>query len=133
MSKFKEIISQIPKTSGVYIYKNREKDIIYIGKALNLLNRVRSYFTKNKDPKTKALVRKIDSIEYLVTNNEVEALLLENNLIKQHRPKYNIDLKDSKSYPFIVITNENLPRIFLTREKKMITVNIFDHLLMLAM
>ncbi|HOV13892.1 MAG TPA: GIY-YIG nuclease family protein, partial [Spirochaetota bacterium] len=118
MKKFNEILAQIPKQPGVYIYKNMEKEIIYIGKASNLFNRVKSYFNRNNDIKTKTLVRKINSIEYLVTNNEVEALLLENNLIKQYKPKYNIQLKDSKSFPLIKITNENLPRVFVTREKR---------------
>ncbi|HPO50406.1 MAG TPA: excinuclease ABC subunit UvrC, partial [Spirochaetota bacterium] len=118
MKNFNEIISQIPKSPGTYIYKNVEKTIIYIGKASNLYNRVRSYFNKNTDIKTKTLVSKIDSIEYIVTNNEVEALLLENNLIKQYQPKYNIKLKDSKSYPFIKITKENLSKAVSTRENK---------------
>ncbi len=115
----KEIISKIPKLPGIYIYRDTNRDIIYIGKAKNLFNRVSSYFVKNHaDMKTRVLVKKIDSIEYIVTNNEVEALLLENNLIKEHKPKYNIQLKDFKSFPMIKISSEPLPRISVCREVK---------------
>src|SRR5512138_1981438 len=107
MAKFTKIIKQMPKLSGVYIYKDIKNTIIYVGKAKNLFNRVKSYFNKNNDIKTRTLVKKIHSIEYFVTGNEVEALILENNLIKQHQPRYNIKLKDSKSYPLMKITNEN--------------------------
>ncbi|OHD09838.1 MAG: excinuclease ABC subunit C [Spirochaetes bacterium GWD1_27_9] len=117
MNNLQEILSQIPKLSGVYTYKDVNNNIIYIGKAKNLFNRVHSYFNKNTDLKTRTLVKKIDKIEYFVTNNEIEALLLENNLIKQFQPKYNIRLKDSKSFPLIKITKENLPRIVMCREK----------------
>lgn len=122
MKKDNDLLKQIPKLPGVYTYKNKDNEIIYIGKASNLSNRIKSYFNRNNDIKTKTLVRKIEKIEYFVTNNELEALLLENNLIKQFKPKYNIKLKDSKSFPFIKIIKENLPRIILTRENK----NNFD-------
>lgn len=112
----KSLLKQLPKAPGVYQYKNKDNQIIYIGKAKNLYNRVNSYFRGRKDTKTKALVKKIEHIEYFLTNNETEALILENNLIKQHSPRYNIALKDSKSYPYIKITNENLPRIYKSRE-----------------
>jgi excinuclease ABC subunit C len=117
MAKFTKIIRQMPKLSGVYIYKDVKNTIIYVGKAKNLFNRVKSYFNKNTDIKTRTLVKKIHSIEYFVTGNEVEALILENNLIKQHQPRYNIKLKDAKSYPLMKITSENLPRIVICREK----------------
>ncbi len=110
--------SLIPKTPGCYIYKNKEQEIIYIGKAKNLLNRVRSYFSSSLQHtlKTKHLVQRIHSIEWILVDNEIEALLLENNLIKKNKPKYNIDLKDSKTFASIKITDENFPRILSTRK-----------------
>jgi len=109
---------KIPLNPGVYIYKNSTGEIIYIGKANNLRNRVKSYFTNTLDQsiKTQLLVSKIDSVEFIIVNNEVEALLLENNLIKKHSPKYNINLKDSKTYAYIKITNEKFPKIQSTRK-----------------
>lgn len=104
-----------PEQPGVYVMKNTEGKILYIGKANNLKKRVASYFTKHKDVKTKFLVDKIDSIEHIVTKHEYEALLLENNLIKQWSPHYNISLKDGKTYPVIRITDEDFPRVFRTR------------------
>ena len=118
MKKLTSKINQIPKLPGVYLFKNTEKKIIYIGKALNLYNRVNSYFSKSTDIKTAVLVKKINDIDFFITNNEVEALLLENNLIKQYQPKYNIKLRDSKSYPMLKITNEEFPRIIKCREKR---------------
>lgn len=113
-----EKLSRLPTTSGVYIMKNSQAKIIYVGKAINLRNRVRSYF-RNLDkhlPKVRALVTHIVDFEYIVTNNELEALILECNLIKKHRPKYNINLKDDKSYPYIKLTlTEDYPRIYATR------------------
>lgn len=110
--------SLIPKTPGCYMYKNKEQEIIYVGKAKNLVNRIRSYFSNSAQHsvKTKHLVEKIYAIEWIVVDNEVEALLLENNLIKKHSPKYNIDLKDSKTFAYIKITNEKFPRILSTRK-----------------
>ncbi len=110
-------LTQIPKLPGVYIFKDNSETIIYIGKAINLYNRVKSYFTKSNNIKSKVLVKKINKIEYFITNNEVEALLLENNLIKQNIPKYNIQLRDAKTYPMLKITNEKFPRIIKCREK----------------
>jgi len=108
----------IPELPGVYIFKDSSDEIIYIGKAKNLSKRVSSYFNNSeKDRKTLMLVRKIHNIEYFITENEVEALLLENNLIKQYQPKYNIRLKDAKTFPMIKITKENLPRVVKCREK----------------
>ncbi len=113
-----EKIKNLPSSPGVYIYKNDKGKIIYIGKAINLRNRVKSYFQKSRtfDAKTKALVRHIADMEYIVTDNEAEALILEDTLIKRHKPKYNIMLRDDKTYPFIRITNEEFPRIFPTRK-----------------
>jgi len=112
----KEKIQSIPTNPGCYIYKDNKGKIIYIGKAKNLRKRVNSYFTKKDlDSKTEVLVKQIKDIDFIVTNTEVEALLLENNLIKKNKPKYNIDLKDSKSYAFIEITNEEFPRIISAR------------------
>jgi excinuclease ABC subunit C len=110
-------LEQLPKKAGVYQFLNVEGSVIYVGKAKNLRNRVRSYFQERgvHDPKRDVLVAKISDIETVVTDSEVEALLLENNLIKQHAPRYNIRLKDDKSYPYIVITNEPYPRVFPTR------------------
>ncbi|MFA6072766.1 MAG: excinuclease ABC subunit UvrC [Candidatus Woesearchaeota archaeon] len=110
--------NEISTSPGVYIYKDSSDNIIYIGKAKNLRNRVKSYFTQSKDKsiKTQMLVSKICFVEFIVVNNEVEALILENNLIKKHTPKYNINLKDSKTYAYIKITNEKFPRIISTRK-----------------
>lgn len=109
-------LSVIPTSSGCYIYRDKEDEIIYIGKAKNLKKRVSSYFQKRDlDPKTRLLVRHIDSVDFIVTANEVEALILENTLIKKHNPKYNIDLKDSKSYAFIHISGDAFPRIGILR------------------
>ncbi|KAA6337091.1 UvrABC system protein C [termite gut metagenome] len=115
---FSAIISVIPESPGVYMYLDEKEIIIYVGKAKNLKRRVYSYFTKTIDhPKTRIMVRKIRDIRYLVVDSEEDAFLLENNLIKQHQPRYNILLKDDKTYPWIVITDEPFPRIFLTRKK----------------
>ena len=114
----KDLVKVIPKDPGVYFFKNDKKDIIYIGKAKNLRNRVRSYFQKNKyqSPKNISMIKRIEDIEWIVVRNEVEALLTEANLIKKHQPFYNVNLKDDKSFPFIRITNEPYPRVFITRE-----------------
>lgn len=115
---FKPTRSSIPTNPGVYIYKNSLNEIIYIGKAKNLRNRVMSYFTNDHkySPKTQFLVKNIADFEFIVVDNEVEALLLENKLIKKHKPKYNINLKDSKTYAYIKITDESIPRILSTRK-----------------
>ncbi len=107
----------IPALPGVYQFKDKSSRVIYVGKAKNLRNRVRSYFQKNIDnPKTLALVKKIEDLELIITDSEVEALVLENNLIKELKPRYNINLKDDKSFPYIRITNEPFPQIFPTRQ-----------------
>ena len=106
----------LPKKPGVYIMKNADGEIIYIGKAKNLLNRVRSYFREKLDrPKTQILMSHFDSLEYILTRSEKEALILEANLIKKHRPRYNIQLKDDKHYPYVKITDEKFPRLVITR------------------
>ena len=109
-------LKQLPKKPGVYLFRNSNSKIIYIGKALSLKNRVKSYFqNKHKDPKTQELVQNIADLEFIVVNSEFEALLLEARLIKQHEPKYNIIQKDSKSYLYIVIGKEFPNRIFTAR------------------
>ncbi|MBM4178549.1 MAG: excinuclease ABC subunit C [Ignavibacteria bacterium] len=110
-------LSTLPTRPGVYLHKDSKGGIIYVGKAKNLRSRVRSYFQENRpvDAKTAVLVRQIQDFDFIVTDTEVEAFILENTLIKQYRPKYNILLKDDKSYPFIRITKEQYPRVFKTR------------------
>ena len=113
----KNKLNQLPKDPGVYHFYNEQKQIIYIGKAKNLKNRVKSYF-QNKNslsPKNATMLKHITNIDWIIVRNEVEALMTEANLIKMHHPKYNIDLRDDKSYPFIRITNEPYPQVFLTR------------------
>ena len=104
-----------PSTSGVYFWKDEAGTVIYVGKAKNLKNRLSSYFSGRKDIKTQVLVSRAASIEYITTANEYEAFILENNMIKEHNPRYNINLKDGKSYPVLRITNEPFPRLFKTR------------------
>ncbi|VMD68842.1 excinuclease, subunit C [Streptococcus pneumoniae] len=108
----------LPTSPGCYIHKDKNGTIIYVGKAKNLRNRVRSYFCGSHDTKTEALVSEIVDFEFIVTESNIEALLLEINLIKENKPKYNIMLKDDKSYPFIKITNERYPRLIITRQVK---------------
>jgi excinuclease ABC subunit C len=111
------ILSTLPEKPGVYQYFDKEGKIIYVGKAKNLKKRVSSYFTKKHDsPKVSVLVKQIATLKYIVVNTEEDALLLENNLIKEHQPRYNILLKDDKSYPWLCITNEPFPRVFKTRK-----------------
>lgn len=116
--KLQQKLSFLPDQAGIYIWKNNENDVIYVGKAKNLKNRIKSYLSDtDKDAKTLQLIRNIADLEYIITNSETEAFILEANLIKKHRPKYNIMLKDDKRYPFIKITlNEPFPRILVTRE-----------------
>ncbi|WP_288578814.1 excinuclease ABC subunit UvrC [uncultured Methanobrevibacter sp.] len=106
----------LPKKPGVYIMRDANDEIIYIGKAKNIISRVRSYFREKLDrPKTQILMSHFDSLEYIVTNSEKEALILEATLIKKHRPRYNVQLKDDKRYPYVKITNEKYPRLIITR------------------
>ncbi|CZE30905.1 excinuclease ABC subunit UvrC [Streptococcus pneumoniae] len=114
----KSKLELLPSSPGCYIHKDKNGTIIYVGKAKNLRNRVRSYFRGSHDTKTEALVSEIVDFEFIVTESNIEALLLEINLIKENKPKYNIMLKDDKSYPFIKITNERYPRLIITRQVK---------------
>ena len=114
----KSKLELLPTSPGCYIHKDKNGTIIYVGKAKNLRNRVRSYFRGSHDTKTESLVSEIVDFEFIVTESNIEALLLEINLIKENKPKYNIMLKDDKSYPFIKITNERYPRLIITRQVK---------------
>jgi excinuclease ABC subunit C len=114
-AKFKSILSLIPDRPGVYQFTDSSGEIIYIGKAKSLKKRVTSYFSKNQSGKTIALLRKTYDIRHIIVDNESDALLLENNLIKKHQPRYNILLKDDKTFPWICIKNEPFPRVFSTR------------------
>ena len=121
MFSIEEELKNLPASPGVYIMHNIDGDIIYVGKAKVLKNRVRQYFQQNKNhsPKVLAMVSNIAYFEYIVTDTEIEALVLECNLIKKHKPKYNILLKDDKHYPYIKVTiNEEYPRIFMSRTLK---------------
>ncbi|MBO4573992.1 MAG: excinuclease ABC subunit C [Bacteroidales bacterium] len=115
--KITSILKTIPTSPGVYQYFDESGEIIYVGKAKNLKRRVSSYFNKEQTGKTRLLVSKIADIRFTVVGSEAEAFLLENNFIKQYKPRYNIMLKDDKTYPWICIKNERFPRIFLTRKK----------------
>ena len=118
MRSFQDKLKNIPIKPGVYQFKNKDGDIIYIGKAKNLRNRVRSYFQKNKyqTPKNQSMIKRITNVEWIIVRSNVEALLTEANMIKEVQPKYNVDLKDDKSFPFIRITNEPYPQVLLTRK-----------------
>jgi len=115
MASLRVLARSAPEVPGVYIMRSSEGEIIYVGKAKVLRNRLSSYFSGRKDIKTRHLVSRIESIEWILAASEYEALLLENTLIKKHAPKYNINLKDGKSYPSVRVTNEEFPRIFRTR------------------
>jgi len=111
-------LALLPDQPGCYLMKDRQGTVIYVGKAKILKNRVRSYFTGSHDGKTLRLVNEIEDFEYIITSSNIEALLLEINLIKKYDPKYNVMLKDDKSYPFIMLTNERHPRLIITRKVK---------------
>ena len=116
--EYKKISSTIPGSPGIYKYFDVDNNLIYVGKAKNLRKRVTSYFIKTfTSYKTYELVQRITRIEFTIVNSEQDAFLLENSLIKQFQPRFNINLKDDKSYPYIVIKNEPFPRVFLTRKK----------------
>ena len=115
----------LPDNPGCYLYKDNIGEIIYVGKAKNLKNRVKSYFTGTHNKKTQTLVSKIEDLEYIIVNSEKEALLLENNLMKKYRPYFNIRLKDDKSYPYLMITKEEHPRLLMTRKYKKNNKNIY--------
>ena len=114
-SDYKSILSYIPDKPGVYQFIDGYGNIIYVGKAKNLKKRVASYFSKNQSGKTNALLKRTEQIRHIIVENESDALLLENNLIKKHQPRYNILLKDDKTFPWICIKNEPFPRVFSTR------------------
>ncbi len=120
MSDIVEKLKHIPRSPGVYLFKDSKKKVIYVGKARVLRNRVRSYFQTSKigETKTQRLVSKIKDFETIVTDSEIEALILEANFIKEYKPRYNVNLKDDKSFPYIRVTNEKFPRIFPTRKIK---------------
>lgn len=112
----REKLSLLPKQPGCYLMKNASGEIIYVGKAKNLFNRVHSYFSGTHDPKTERMIMDIADFEYIVVSSEIESLLLEINLIKKHEPRYNIMLRDDKSYPYIKLTTEKYPRLIITRK-----------------
>lgn len=119
LDAFKQIEINIPGNPGVYRYYDKEGTLLYVGKAKNLKKRVSSYFQKtDHTARIKLMVKKIAKIEFTIVNNEADAFLLENTLIKKHQPRYNVNLKDGKTYPYIVVKNERFPRIFLTRQKR---------------
>ncbi len=119
IARLRDKANSLPITPGVYIMKDSSGNIIYVGKSKKLKNRVTTYFTgNNHTPKTAKMVSLVDDFDYIVCKTEIEALTLENVLIKKHMPKYNIRLKDSKSYPYIKVTNEEYPRLFVTRERR---------------
>ena len=118
MFDIQEQLKKLPAEPGVYLMKDQFNNIIYVGKAISLKNRVRQYFqsSKNHSSKVKSMVKNIKSFEYIITDSELEALILECNLIKQYRPKYNVLLRDDKTYPYIkVTTNEDYPRVLKVR------------------
>jgi excinuclease ABC subunit C len=121
LTDMEERLANLPDHPGVYIMKDVDGKIIYIGKAISLKNRVRQYFqaSRTHSAKVRAMVSNIESFEYILTDSELEALILECNLIKKHRPKYNILLKDDKHYPYVKVTmEEDFPRIVVTRSMK---------------
>ena len=131
MFNLEEELKKLPAKPGVYIMHDKWDNIIYIGKAKILKNRVRQYFqsSRNKSAKIVQMVSHIQYFEYIITDSELEALVLECNLIKEHRPKYNTMLKDDKSYPFIKITvGEEYPRVLFARKMKHGAGSLFQHL-----
>ena len=112
-------LGNLPKNPGIYQFKDKNGKIIYVGKAKNLRNRVRSYFVSRPvGPRLERMISLIDDVEVINTDSEVESLILEMNMIKQLKPRYNVNLKDDKSFPYIIITKEPYPRVFPTRKKR---------------
>ena len=110
--------ANLPNNPGCYLFKNSKDNIVYIGKAKNLKKRVKNYFQKiDLDPKTQAMSRYAESLDFVVTDSEEEAIILENTLIKKYQPKYNIRLKDAKSHSYLLLTNEEYPRLIIDRQK----------------
>ncbi len=119
--QLKDQLKVLPDTSGVYLFRGEDKEVLYIGKALSLKKRVSSYFqaSKNQPPKIQSLMRLVTSFEFIATESEHRALLLESSLIKEHEPRFNVRLKDHKTFPYIKVTiNEEFPRIYVTRNIK---------------
>ena len=117
MTKNIDDVKKLPVSPGVYIMKDRENKVIYVGKANSLRGRVGQYFREQESPKNRLLMKNFWDLEYIATGNEIEALVLESNLIKEHRPRYNVRLRDDKNYPFIKLTNEIFPRICISRRR----------------
>ncbi len=115
--ELREKVAQLPLQPGVYLYKDGEGKILYVGKAKNLRSRVRSYFNEDRlaEAKTGSLIREARDIDFIEVDNNKEALALENNLIKQYKPRFNILLRDDKTYPYVKLTNERYPRVYVTR------------------
>src|SRR5438309_11504152 len=115
--ELREKVAQLPTQPGVYLYKDEGGKVLYVGKAKNLRSRVRSYFNEDRlaEAKTGTLISEARDIDYILVDNEKEALALENNLIKQYQPRYNVLLRDDKTYPYIKLTNERHPRVYVTR------------------
>ena len=108
----------LPNEPGCYLFKDKNENVVYVGKAKNLNKRIKQYYQKNDfDIKTKSMLNLVDSLDFVVTDNEMEALILENTLIKKYQPKYNIRLKDAKTHSFILITDEEFPRALIARRK----------------
>ena len=118
MAKNIDDVKKLPVSPGVYIMKDRENKVIYVGKANSLRSRVSHYFREQESPKNRLLMKNFWDLEYITTGNEIEALVLESNLIKEHRPRYNVKLRDDKNYPFIKLTNEKFPRICISRRRE---------------
>ncbi|MDE6645818.1 MAG: GIY-YIG nuclease family protein, partial [Malacoplasma sp.] len=114
----KEKLRKIPHKPGCYLWKDKNGIVIYVGKAVDLANRTKQYFLKDRDLKTRKLVKEIADLDYVVVNNENESLLLENNLISEYKPKYNMLLRESNTFPYIVITKEEHPRILYSHDSK---------------
>ncbi len=118
LSEFQNIVPTLPSLFGIYKYYDVNGNLLYVGKAKNIRKRVASYFNKTiSNYKTHELVKRIKRIEFTIVNSEQDAFLLENSLIKEFQPLFNINLKDDKTYPYIIIKNEPFPRVFLTRQK----------------
>ena len=119
LQRLRDKANSLPLAAGVYIMKNADGDIIYVGKSKKLKNRVSSYFTtQHTSPKTARMVSLVRDFDYIVCDTEIEALALENTLIKKHSPRYNIKLKDAKSYPYIKVTQDEFPKLSVTRDRK---------------